>query len=196
MHSLSLIDLGGLLTDFHHARPAVQLIPRSAQGGSSELVAEVAEGRLDLAFVALPSGYPKDLEVRALASEEMVLLCPPEEAPEERRAVSLHDLAGRPFIDFPPGWGVRLATDELFRLHGVHREIAVEVSDVPNIVDLVKAGFGFAFLAPSMVAVPREAVIRRVTEGPRLTISLVISRTRPLSAAARAFVEMVTARYP
>jgi DNA-binding transcriptional LysR family regulator len=197
MHSLSLIDLAGLLTDFHLQWPEVRLIPRSAaQGGSSELTNDVAEGRLDLAFAALPDGYPSGLSVRALASEQMLLACPPGDPLGKRRLIELHELDGKRFVDFPPGWGTRIATDRLFLRDGLQREIAVEVADIPNVIDLVTAGFGFAFLGPSMITGKRGLLLRRVRPGPEFVVSMITANAQPLSAAAQAMVDLVSQRYP
>lgn len=196
MHSLSLIDLAGLLTDFHRDRPAVHLIPRFAQGGSAELADEVAAGRLDLAFAALPDGYPKGLAVRTLASEQMVLACPPGEALGRNEVIDLRELDGRRFVDFPLGWGTRMAADRLFLRHGLRREIAVEVADIPNVTDLVTAGFGYAFLSPSMITARKGPAIRRVRPAPEFVVSLITSDTQPLSAATQAMVDLVSERYP
>ena len=202
MHSLSLIDLAGLITAFHRAWPEVRLIPKAALGGSLELADEVAAGRLDLAFAALPDGYPSGLTVRTLATERMLLACPPgdplgEGEPDDRReAVDLRELDGRRFVDFPPGWGSRIATDRLFLRHGLRREIAVEVADIPNVTDLVNAGFGFAFLSPSMIPGGKGPVTRRVRPAPEFVVSMITSNAQPLSAATRAMADLVSERYP
>jgi DNA-binding transcriptional LysR family regulator len=196
MHALSLIDLAALLTRFHHERPQVQIIPRAAQGGSAELTADVEEGRLDLAFVALPGPYPAALSARPLAAEDMVLACPPGHPLARRRQIPLAELDGERFVDFPIGWGTRLAVDRLFLEAGLHREIAVEVADIPNVADLVRAGFGFAFLGPSTVPDPRGMTLRHVTPSPVFTVSLITPKARPLSAAARALADLIAASYP
>ncbi|MCW2524188.1 MAG: DNA-binding transcriptional regulator, LysR family [Frankiales bacterium] len=195
MHSLSLIDLAGLLTEFHRDRPQVQLIPQAAQGGSAELAREVAEGRLDLAFVGLPDPYPSGLTVRPLASEPMMLACPPEDPLAQRRLIDLSELEAKPFVDFPSGWGTRVAVDRLFLAHGLQREITVEVADIPNILNLVNAGFGFAFLSPSLIG-GKQGQLRRVRPNPEFVVSMITSERRPLSAAARALVGLVNHRYP
>jgi DNA-binding transcriptional LysR family regulator len=196
MHSLSLIDLAGLLTAFHRAWPEVRLIPRAAQEGSLELANEVLAGRLDLAFAALPDGYPTGLAVRTLASERLLLACPPDDDLSRRRIVELRELDGRRFVDFPPGWGARIATDRLFLQHGLRREIAVEVADIPNVIDLVAAGFGFAFLSPSMISRKKGPVIRRVRPTPEFVVSMITADAQPLSAAAQAMADLVSERYP
>jgi DNA-binding transcriptional LysR family regulator len=196
MHSLSLVDLAALLTRYHRERPQVRLIPHTARAGSVELTAEVEEGRLDLAFASLPGGFPATISAHQLASEEMLLACPPDHPFAKRRIIPLAELDGERFVDFPVGWGNRLAVDQLFLEAGLRREIAVEVADIPNVIDLVGAGFGFAFMSPSMVPDSKGLPLRHVRPGPVFTVSLITPELRPLSAAARALADLVVASYP
>ena len=62
------IDLAGVLVAFRAEHPAVEVTIRHS-GGSSEMAREVREGRLDLAFVALPGKGPPGVELRPLTSE-------------------------------------------------------------------------------------------------------------------------------
>jgi DNA-binding transcriptional LysR family regulator len=105
MHSLSLIDLAALLTRYHRERPQVQLIPHTAPAGSVELAAGVEEGRLDLAFASLPGGFPATISARPLASEEMLLACPPDHPFARRRRIPLAELDGEHFVEFPARLG-------------------------------------------------------------------------------------------
>ncbi len=197
MHSLTLIDLGTVLTTYHRQRPQVRLVPRPAQGGSAELARDVADGRLDLAFAALPGGYPHGLTAVTLASEEMLLACPPDHRFARRHSpIPLTELDGQPFVDFPAGWGLRTSADHLFAGAGLTRDIAVEVADIPNVVDLVRAGFGFAFVGPSMVADAQRVALRRVRPSPSFIVSMVFSEQRTASAATRAFVDLVLDTFP
>jgi DNA-binding transcriptional LysR family regulator len=97
----------------------------------------------------------------------MMLACPPGHPLAKLRQIPLTELDGERFVDFPAGWGTRLAADLLFHDAGLHREIAVEVADIPNVTDLVRAGFGFALLSPSTVPDPRG--LARDTSGQTLS---------------------------
>jgi DNA-binding transcriptional LysR family regulator len=191
MHALALIDLAGLLTRYHGHYPEVQLVPSPAAGGSVELARAVSEGRLDLAFASPPTGSPKDLEVRLIAAEEMLLACPPDHPLARRRRIALSELDGERFVDYPPGWGTRRGVDRLFADAGFTRRIEVEVGDVPTVAELVRAGFGFAFLSPSTLPHTRGLILRHTRPHPEFSVCLVTPTTRPVSAAARAFIELV-----
>jgi DNA-binding transcriptional LysR family regulator len=195
-HWMGMIDLATLLTRYHQQYPDVRLVPTPAAGGSAELARDVGDGRLDLAFAALPSGHPRGLTVRTLASEEMLLACPPGHRLARRRRIELHELDGEPFVEYPPGWGTRVSADQLFAAAGLRREIAVEVGDVPTVSELVRAGFGFAFVSPSTLSSTAQLSLCRVRPHPELSVSLVTSPERPPSAASRALIELVHATYP
>jgi DNA-binding transcriptional LysR family regulator len=196
MHSLALIDLAGLLTRYHREHPDVRLIPSPAEGGSVELAHSVLEGRLDLAFASPPAGSPQDLDVRSIAAEEMLLACPPDHALAGRRRIALSELDGERFVDYPPGWGTRLDVDRLFADLGLRRHIQVEVGDVPTVAELVRAGFGFAFISPSTLPQTHDLVLRHTRPCPQFSVAVVTSTNRPLSAAARAFIALVHSTFP
>jgi DNA-binding transcriptional LysR family regulator len=125
-----------------------------------------------------------------------MLACPPDHPLAKRRRIALSELDGERFVDFPVGWGTRISGDQLFHDAGLQREIVVEVADIPNVIELVRAGFGFAFIAPSTVSgVPRVA-LRQVRPSARFSVSLITASDRPPTAAARAFIEGVVASYP
>jgi DNA-binding transcriptional LysR family regulator len=193
MNSLRLIDLASALTRYHRERPLVQIVPHTAVGGSAELVAGVLDGSLDLAFAALPGPYPRGLSVRPLASEPLLLACPDDHPLAGRERVALPELNGERFVDFPVGWGIRTIVDRIFDRAGVRREIAVEVSDVPTAVELVRAGFGCAFLSRSLTAGAGPVSLRRVEPSPVFEVSLVAPAGRRLSAAATGLIDLVTA---
>lgn len=190
MHSLTLVDLAAVLTRYHEERPQVRIVPHTAPGGSAELAAGVLDGSLDLAFAALPGPYPSGLEVRLLASEPLRLACPEGHPLARRTQIQLADLAGERFVEFPAGWGNRASVDRLFDHAGLHREIAVEVADIPTAAELVRAGFGCAFLAESMTVGARPLPLLSVHPEPMFEVSLITPAARRMSAAARAFVEL------
>lgn len=197
MHSPALVDLAELLTRYHQERPGVRIEPKSANsGGSAELAEAVRGGRLDLSFAAIPGGYPAGIEERPLVSEPLSLACPPGHPLASRRRIKLAELASERFVDFPVGWGTRLSVDQLFAKHGLDREVRVEIADIVVVSELVRAGFGLAFLSQSLLGTVRDLRLIPVVPSPRFVVSLIRSADRPLSAAARAFWELTTDRYP
>jgi DNA-binding transcriptional LysR family regulator len=198
MHSLALIDVAGAMVRYRAERPQVQIVPKTALGGSAELAAQVADGNLDLAFVSLPGQRPPDLTFRELRAEPMLLVCAENDPLARRSLIRLTELDNERFVDFPVGWGNRAAVDRAFLQAGLHREIGVEVTDIPAAIELVRAGFGCAFLSDSMIrgSSTEQLALIRVQPEPRFEVSLVTPGRRRVSAAARAFIDLVLAAHP
>jgi len=71
-----------------------------------------------------------------LASEPFLLIASPGHLPTGSGSLSLHDLDGAGFVDFPPGWGTRVAIDQAFAAAGLERSVDVEVADVTTFIEL------------------------------------------------------------
>jgi len=190
MHSMTAIDLAGLLSRFRIERPLVRIEPHTHPSGSAGLIDAVAEHRLDVAIAALPTPPRADITVTNLVSEPIELACPPADPFAVRRRVRLSELSGRRFIDVPLGWGSRTSVDLLFAQHGLTRDVDVEVADVATVVQLVQAGLGLALVAPSSAPAEERTRLIPVHPCPVFTISLVTATDRPLSAAVQAFVDL------
>ena len=143
-----------------------------------------------------PGGYPSGLTAIPLVQEPLNLACPPGHPFGSRRQLTLPELAGKPFVELPRGWGPRESIDRLFLAHGLSRDIAVEIPDVRAVSDLVRAGFGFAFLSPSLTGPsPRFAVVP-VRPFAEFSVSLIAPANRPTLAAAQKLVGLTVEAYP
>ena len=187
------VDLARLLADFRASHPLLEIQLRHGAGGSAEMAQQVRDGRLDLAILSLPERQPAGISLRPLASEQMVLVCPPVHRLASRKSVRLSELRDEPFIDHPSGWGTRMSTDRAFADARVQRSVAYEVADTPSILDLVRHGLGIAVLPPSLVPDTNEVRIVPIRgRSPVWEISLATPANRPISAAARAFADAAT----
>lgn len=191
MQSLALVDLAGLVTRFHQERPGVRIVPRPASGGSQEMVEQVVQGRLDLAFVGVPGGETRGLVAYPLAAEPMQLMYGAEHRFADRRRIDLSEAVTEPFVDAPAGWGTRTSTDRLLAERGLRREVAVEVPDVSTLIELVRAGLGCALIPPSLVARKDGLAFVPVRPAPVFEVTLVAPVIDEQSAAARAFIDLV-----
>ena len=194
MQLIRMVDVGTLITRFHHDRPLVDILPRAAPGGSAALISDVRRGLLDAAFVAVSGAEQPGLTATTLASEPVLLACPPDHPLARRAAVSVSELADEPFVDFTPGWGTRTVADQLFARAGIERTIGIEVSDASIHAALVRAGLGLAILPQSMAA---EADLTGVPLRPAITFSMafVVPSDRPLSPVTQAFASLVAAAH-
>jgi DNA-binding transcriptional LysR family regulator len=180
--------VAGLLGRFHATHPRVSVHLRHAPAGSAGLAAQVIAGELDLALVALPGLAPAGLRLQPLSEEPLVLLAAPGHPLAGLHGVTLDQLAGEDFVDFPPGWGNRTVADRAFAAAGLDRRVPFEVIEFSSAAGLVRNGLGVAFIPQSAADLTGLTVIG--LDGPALLwrVSLATPTARRLSAAARAFV--------
>jgi DNA-binding transcriptional LysR family regulator len=184
------VDLVAVLGRFHARHPGVEL--RLRQAGTGTLLDEVAGGALDLALVAPAGPPPTGLVVRHLASDPLLVACAPEHPLAARDEVDLADLAGEPFVDFQQDWGLRMLVDRRLADAGLERHTALEVNDVPTLLELVAHGLGVA-LVPEVVTRHPAAVryLRLRPPAPAFEVAVVTVGDPPASPAARALLAML-----
>lgn len=149
--AMRALSVPRLLAEFRIDHPGVEIHVRHV-GGSTQMVREVREGRLDLAFVALPPSVRAGVELTPLGSEAMVLVCAADHPLAGRRRVRLADLAEQPFVDLPGDWGTNMASARAFAAADLQRQVAFEVNDTASVLDYVREGLGVALFPPSLVA--------------------------------------------
>jgi DNA-binding transcriptional LysR family regulator len=184
------VDLVAVLGRFHAGHPGVEL--RLRQAGTGTLLDEVAAGALDLALVAPAGPPPKGLVVRHLASDPLLVACAPEHPLAARDEVDLGELAGEPFVDFQPDWGLRMLVDRRLAAAGLGRRTALEVNDVPTLLELVAHGLGVA-LVPEVVTRHPAAVryLRLRPPAPVFQVAVATVGDPPASPAARTLLAML-----
>ncbi|KUH36819.1 MULTISPECIES: LysR family transcriptional regulator [Streptomyces] len=160
-----------VLRAFHALYPGVRLLIE--EGGSHDLVRELARGALDLALVVLPLPTPSPaLTTVELLREDLVVVSSTAE-PAPRRPVRIRDLEGRPMVMFRHGYDLRELTVAACRAEGFEPSFTVEGGEMDAVLGFVRAGLGVA-VVPSMVA--RAGRDLRVTAlappGLRRTIAL------------------------
>jgi DNA-binding transcriptional LysR family regulator len=139
----------------------------------------------DLAIIPVSGMEPPRIRVDPLSRLRAVLACRIDDELAPRRGVHLADLAGRPFVDFPPDWGNRRTMDRLFAAAQVRRHVAVEVADVRTAHSLIEAGLGIGFIPEE--SLPERARLTRVDlaeQPPWFEVGLASRSDRPLSHAA------------
>ncbi|WP_297624273.1 LysR substrate-binding domain-containing protein [Nocardia sp.] len=192
------LDMAMLLRDFHTRHPGVEVALRS--GGSDRMVEEVRSAELDMAILGLPpKPLPAKLRAQPLLVEDLVGLV--HEGHELSGRVSVADLTGERFIDFPPGYGLREQVDHCFASSGVTRRVVFEVVRVEEMIKFAALGLGIAVLPRSIArAATRRAAKPRVLEiadaDLHRTVALVYRQDGPQSPAARAFFELAAGLLP
>lgn len=191
MQSLTLVDVAGLIARFHRERPLVTIQPRPATGGSASLAEEVGRGTLDVAFIATGGPSVRNVSVRALAAEPLLLVCPRGHHLDRRKVVTPEAIRNETFVEFVPGWGIRAVVDRLFAAARIDRAISVEVPDVSTFSALVRAGLGIGFLTGSILGATDELVGIKVRPAVTFEVGLAVPSVGPLSRVTKAFVDLV-----
>ena len=185
------IDLAGVLAAFRAEHPAVEVKLRHS-GGSSEIAREVREGRLDLAFVALPGKGPPGIELTPLASEPILLAVPAGHPLAESADVELAALRDETLIDLPEGWGIRTAVDRSFAAAGLTRTIAYEVNDTATIVEFIRNRLAIGMLPRSLVDTRANIIFVPIRDHPpEFQTAIAVPANRRLSASTRAMLETI-----
>ncbi|WP_415972755.1 LysR family transcriptional regulator [Rhodococcus sp. 077-4] len=190
--SIGLIDLPGLLGEYHRRFPHVQLFTGAAASGTQGLVESVADGRLDLAFVSDPGSHPVGVDVRELASSVLDLALPLDHALAGRKSLTLADIAEFDFIDSPVGFGNRAVADRAFAAAGLRRRVAIEITDISTGADYVRNGLGIALL-PSFVLSGTDGVrVKTIMDADlRWPLAVATPTARTPSAAVRALLSVI-----
>jgi DNA-binding transcriptional LysR family regulator len=107
----------------------------------------------------------------------------------------LPDLTDEQFVDFPADWGTRDLADRVLAAAGVERRVALEVTDVHSLLDLVAFGLGVALVPRSYrVKTDRVRFIELAGDVPAWeTVSVTAD---PTSAAAAALLREVRTADP
>jgi DNA-binding transcriptional LysR family regulator len=189
--AMRAVSVPRLLAAFRAEHPGVE-VHVSHVGGSVLMADDVRAGRLDLAFVSLPERRPPGLTLTRLSREQMQIACPEGHPLASRAEVDLAAAADEPFIEFPEGWGTRMATDRAFAAAGVRRQIVYEVNDVASVIEFVANGLAIALIAPSLVIAGDEVALVPVRHhAPHFEISVAVASSRRPSAVLEAFLATV-----
>jgi DNA-binding transcriptional LysR family regulator len=146
----------GLLPDvlraFHGAHPGIRLLIE--EGGSHDLVRQLARGALDLALLVLPlpAASPALTTVELLHEDLVVVSSTSGPAPGRKGTVHVADLENEPLVMFRHGYDLRELTVAACRAEGFEPSFTVEGGEMDAVLGFVRAGLGIA-VVPRMVAV-------------------------------------------
>ncbi|GAA3107731.1 LysR substrate-binding domain-containing protein [Streptomyces rectiviolaceus] len=139
-----------VLRAFHDRHPGIQLLLE--EGGSHDLVRELARGALDLAIVVLPLPSPSPaLTTVELLREDLVVVSSPDARGFGGKTVRVADLERERLVMFRHGYDLRELTVAACRAEGFEPEFAVEGGEMDAVLGFVRAGLGVA-VVPRMVA--------------------------------------------
>ena len=182
------LDLPDLLAGFHRDHPAVAI--HLSEANSDHLVADLLDGRLDLALIGSGGPTPAGIGTLLVADEALVAGVGHGDALAARKTVTLGALRDRPLVSLPRGTGLRTCLDGACAAAGFEPHVAFEASAPHVLAQLAAQGLGVAILPESTAAFGAGVHALDIVR-PRLRgrIELAWRSDGPVSPAARALVD-------
>ena len=193
--NIGVVDLPGLFGALHELHPLVDLQLGASASGSTGFADDVRRGRLDVAFMGLPTADLAGLAVLELVTTTFVVVLPTDHPLAARPSVALRDLEHERFIDTPPGFGNRVVIERAFAEARITRSVSAEVSDLAEVPRFVAAHLGVG-VVPLAGLVAVEGTVALPLVDPEVAWQLsVISRPNP-SPAVEALLALLARRFP
>lgn len=162
-------------------------------GNSSEaLLAFVAGGRCDIAFVDTPFDHPR-IRREELTGVAAIAVVPAAHPLAAKSTLVPADFAADPFVSIARATQLRTRIDAFFLSQGIHRQLGPETPLSLIACSLVAAGGGLAIVDPFTAAAVRDPAVCFKPLEPRIEVhfSLVTPLNTALSGPAQDFVSGV-----
>ena len=163
-----------LVEGFRRTLPKARLA--IVEGLSTHLAEWISTGRVDLGLLHNPEPQSA-LEVTPVLDESLGLVSPAERAGRKKATVTFAELIRYPLIVPERTHAIRKLLETQAALAGHKLNVALEVSSVQSILELVRAGHGHAVLTATALAAsgqPDAFILRPLAE-PRLTSTLCLA---------------------
>ncbi len=185
--SWSAMSLPDVLADFHHRHPAVAIT--LSEANSSQLLAGLASGTLDLALIGLAGPPPPGIEIQVVLDVPLVAVVSRDDPLAAETATTLGSLGERALMCLPRGTGMRAALDRACASVGVAPRVSFEASEPMVLAHLAGRGLGVAILPESVTDGQSQLRAIPVTgPEPRSRLALAWSTATASSPAARALI--------
>jgi DNA-binding transcriptional LysR family regulator len=191
--SLITSVLAPSLVEFHASHPGIDL--SVVEGGSHQLVPQVASGEVDLALIVLPVTDPL-VVTTPLFDDPLVLAIACDHSFAKRARVHVRDLDGLDLVMFREGYDLRVVTLDACAEAGVSPHLVSEGGEMAGVLSFVAAGLGAA-VVPA-IALPRDSTLVGIPfTRPSLsrTVALAQRGDRTLARPARALANQLKDRY-
>ncbi|KGD86509.1 MULTISPECIES: LysR family transcriptional regulator [Rhizobium/Agrobacterium group] len=162
----------GAIRRFRSQWPDVALA--LSEMNSNWLMEKLTRGEIDAAFIRPGLEDPKEVWLKRLPDEPMLVALPAHHPLAGHRQVPLAALAGEPFILFPRTVGLSLYDDIVrgCREAGFELQVTQEAPQIPSVVNLVAADLGVSIVPASIAKFAIEGVVYKPIEGPPLIARL------------------------
>jgi len=192
VYSVGLHELPPKVREFMSKFPAAKIDLEYSR--TTRVVRDVQNGTVELGVVAFPE--PKrGLTIVPMASDRLVLICPPDHEFAERTQVKVKELKGRDFVLFERDIPTRKATDKILKSYGIDVRKVAEFDNIETIKRSIEVGFGLAIVPRSAVLDEEKnhqlAVVQLAEKDWIRPVGVVYRTDRTLSIAAKKFVQLL-----
>ncbi|MBP1841858.1 DNA-binding transcriptional LysR family regulator [Rhizobium petrolearium] len=162
----------GAIRRFRSQWPDVALA--LSEMNSNWLMEKLTRGEIDAAFIRPGLEDPKEVRLKRLPDEPMLVALPAHHPLAKHVRVPLGALVGEPFILFPRTVGLSLYDDIVrgCREAGFELQVTQEAPQIPSVVNLVAADLGVSIVPASIAKFAIEGVVYKPIEGPPLIARL------------------------
>ncbi len=192
VYSVGLHELPPKVREFMTKFPSAKIDLEYSR--TTRVVRDVLNGTVELGVVAFPE-QKRGLTIVPMASDRLVLICPPGHEFAERTQIKVTELQGRDFVLFERDVPTRKATDKILKSYGVGIRKVAEFDNIETIKRAVEVGFGLAIVPhPSVMDEERNnqlAVVELAEKDWIRPVGVVYRTDRTLSVAAKKFVQLL-----
>jgi len=164
--------VSGTIRRFRGKWPDVSL--SLTEMNSNWLMEKLLRQEIDVAFIRPGLEDPRDVTLKRLADEPMLIALPAHHPLTRFDKLPLSSLAGEPFILFPRTVGLSLYDDIVRGCRDAGFELVVtqEAPQIPSVINLVAADLGASIVPASIAHLALDGVAYRPIEGPPLVARL------------------------
>ncbi|MEO8072553.1 MAG: LysR family transcriptional regulator [Acidobacteriota bacterium] len=192
VYSVGLHELPPKVREFMTKFPSAKIDLEYSR--TTRVMRDVLNGTVELGVVAFPE-QKRGLTIVPMASDRLVVICPPDHEFAERTQIKVTELKDRDFVLFERDIPTRKATDKILKSYGVEVRKVAEFDNVETIKRSVEVGFGLAIVPhPSVMDEEKnnQLSVVELAEKDWIRQVAVIYRTdRTLSIAAKKFVQLL-----
>ncbi|GBG58555.1 LysR family transcriptional regulator [Sporomusaceae bacterium FL31] len=187
------------LKQFHQLYPKIKInITNRPSPICTELL---AKGLVDVSIINLPnSDQVKDLTFKRLKSLHDVFIASPKYNYLKAKSLELEQLADYPLLMLERNSTTRLFFEHYLQQHNLKIVPEIELDSVDIMIELVKIGLGFSFIAREYIQkelASNELIMLNVNaEIPPRYLGIVTHSSLPIPVAAQKFIELLTLEKP
>jgi len=192
VYSVGLHELPPKVREFMSKFPAAKIDLEYSR--TTRVMRDVMSGTVELGVVSFPEAK-RGLTIVPMASDRLVLICPPGHEFAEREQMKVTELKGQDFVLFERDIPTRKATDKILKSYGVEIRKVAEFDNVETIKRSVEVGFGLAIVPqPSVIDEEKNNQLRIIELAEKdwiRPVGVVYRTDRTLSIAAKKFVQLL-----